>query len=308
MEEAPFVAKWDELATSPNVVVVPFFIADALHSYQDIPVLLGIETEPTSAASQNDVFRHNPIALRGRNLFYSSSIGTDPLMSSVILDQVADFDATHSPSVISGSRVARPLPACPFTMGQIAVTKDDSGWILCHSEDVNSMDSLSMSCDALKARERAMFDDSSAFRALKTAPTLRHGWKIAVATETELRLALECFYPGVIGLWESAMEKSLQPVPLRDTLGRQTGMYRFANTISDEQANDMVGCECDPFEKCSRRITWGLTSAQPLAALPPEKRPAELFPSNEIPLLCVEACTHLVSAAREIARSNYSSK
>ncbi len=44
MEEAPFIAKWDELAASPNVVVVPFFIADGLHSYQDIPVMLGIET------------------------------------------------------------------------------------------------------------------------------------------------------------------------------------------------------------------------------------------------------------------------
>ena len=42
MEEEPLIAKWDEFATQPNVVVVPFFIADGLHSYEDIPVLLGI--------------------------------------------------------------------------------------------------------------------------------------------------------------------------------------------------------------------------------------------------------------------------
>ncbi|HRQ90710.1 MAG TPA: CbiX/SirB N-terminal domain-containing protein, partial [Bacteroidia bacterium] len=52
MEEAPFVADWRDLADTPNVVVVPFFIADGLHSYQDIPVLLGLESEPTAAASQ----------------------------------------------------------------------------------------------------------------------------------------------------------------------------------------------------------------------------------------------------------------
>jgi sirohydrochlorin cobaltochelatase len=93
MEEPPFIAEWDKLAATPNVVVVPFFIADGLHSYQDIPVLLGIEAEPGQAASQREVFRHNPHHLRGKTLYYSSAIGTEKLLADVILDQVADFDA-----------------------------------------------------------------------------------------------------------------------------------------------------------------------------------------------------------------------
>lgn len=95
MEEEPLVAKWDELTTAPNVVVVPFFIADGLHSYQDIPVLLGLETEPTAAASQRAIFRHEPRQLRGRNLFYASAIGTEPRFADVILDLVAAYDAKH---------------------------------------------------------------------------------------------------------------------------------------------------------------------------------------------------------------------
>jgi sirohydrochlorin cobaltochelatase len=95
MEEQPFIAEWDKLAATPNVVVVPFFIADGLHSYQDIPVLLGIETEPGEAASQREVFRHNPHHLRGKTLYYSSAIGTGRNMAEVILDQVTDFDAKH---------------------------------------------------------------------------------------------------------------------------------------------------------------------------------------------------------------------
>ncbi len=95
MEEEPLISRWDELASQPNVIVVPFFIADGLHSYQDIPVLLGIESEPTAAASQRDVFRHNPHQLRGRTLFYASSIGTEPLFADVILDQVAEFDRAN---------------------------------------------------------------------------------------------------------------------------------------------------------------------------------------------------------------------
>lgn len=91
MEEQPFIAKWDELATTDNVVVVPFFIADGLHSYQDIPVLLGIEKDEGLAASQREVFRRNPQHLRGKVLYYSAAIGTGKHMADVVLDQVNDF-------------------------------------------------------------------------------------------------------------------------------------------------------------------------------------------------------------------------
>ena len=92
MEEPPYIADWRTLTDSPHVVVVPFFISDALHSYQDIPVLLGIEAEPTAAASQREVFRRNPYRFGERTLFYSSAIGTDPSLADVIVDQVRYFD------------------------------------------------------------------------------------------------------------------------------------------------------------------------------------------------------------------------
>ena len=93
MEEEPLISRWAELATQPNVVVVPFFIADGLHSYQDIPVLLGIEAETGEAASQRSIFRQNPHRLRGRTLYYASAIGTEPLLAELILEQVAAFGA-----------------------------------------------------------------------------------------------------------------------------------------------------------------------------------------------------------------------
>lgn len=95
MEEAPFIAEWDKMSQTPNVVVVPFFISDGLHSFQDIPVLLGIESEVGAAASQREVFRHNPHALREKSLYYSSAIGTERLLADVILDQISDFDQIH---------------------------------------------------------------------------------------------------------------------------------------------------------------------------------------------------------------------
>lgn len=98
MEEEPLIAKWDEYSTQPNVVVVPFFISDGLHSYEDIPVLLGIASESPGAASAGgaEVFKRNPYHLRGRTLYYASAIGTEPLFADVILGQVAAFDAAHT--------------------------------------------------------------------------------------------------------------------------------------------------------------------------------------------------------------------
>jgi sirohydrochlorin cobaltochelatase len=95
MEEAPFIAEWDKMSDTPNVIVVPFFISDGLHSYQDIPVLLGIESEVGEAARHREIFRSNPHHLRGKTLYYSSAIGTERLLADVILDQVHDFDETH---------------------------------------------------------------------------------------------------------------------------------------------------------------------------------------------------------------------
>ncbi len=91
MEEPPLIADWAKLTDTPNVVVVPFFISDGLHSYQDIPVLLGIESEITASASerlrQGEVFMQNPRHLHGRNLYYASAIGTEAQFADVIVEQ-----------------------------------------------------------------------------------------------------------------------------------------------------------------------------------------------------------------------------
>ena len=95
MEEPPLIAEWPTLTTTPHVVVVPFFISDGLHSYQDIPVLLGIESEITASASERlrkgEVFNENPRHLHGRSLYYASAIGTEPQFAEVIIEQAEAF-------------------------------------------------------------------------------------------------------------------------------------------------------------------------------------------------------------------------
>src|SRR5437764_1144798 len=96
MEEPPLVSDWRKLTKTHHVVVVPFFISDGLHSYEDIPGLLGIvDAAPSPRSSHesamrrrgDEVFRRNPYTISNRSVFYAPSIGTDPGFADIILEQ-----------------------------------------------------------------------------------------------------------------------------------------------------------------------------------------------------------------------------
>ncbi len=98
MEEPPLVSDWRKLTKTRNIIVVPFFISDGLHSYEDIPVMLGIAEERRLSSRRpaedgrlesrpSDVFRSNPYKLDDRLLFYAPSIGTDPGFTDIIIEQ-----------------------------------------------------------------------------------------------------------------------------------------------------------------------------------------------------------------------------
>jgi sirohydrochlorin cobaltochelatase len=115
MEEPPLVSDWRKLTKTRNLVVVPFFISDGLHSYEDIPRLIGIpkcHPERSEAKSKGpavkpldnftgsldsarddvgssgrNIFRGDPYKIDGRSLFYAPSIGTEPGFADIIIEQ-----------------------------------------------------------------------------------------------------------------------------------------------------------------------------------------------------------------------------
>ena len=305
MEEAPFVADWAKLTTAPNVVVVPFFIADGLHSFQDIPVLLGMREETGATLSELGVFHQNPHELQDRLLYYSGAIGTEALMADVILDQVKDFDAKHRitaesqiPKAELNSTLSSWLKAGREVIGQIAIETNESDYTLRHVADGDRSD-LTPFHGADEARELARYDDDGKFRPLHSAPTLKRGWKLHLVDLSELRLALDYFYPAAVGMIRALEQNKLSATPLLELLGRQTGMYRFANNITDDQAVAMVR-KCCADDKCLRRVLWPIVQGTDSPA--PDSADAPPLP---LPLLCIEACPIIVSAARKIARDSF---
>jgi sirohydrochlorin cobaltochelatase len=104
MEEQPLISDWMKLTNTENVVVVPFFISDGLHSYEDIPVLLGIAQARSTiggGTTRGEVFSQNPYKIDNRSVYYASAIGTEPQLAETIIKQVASFDSSGEGS---GSR------------------------------------------------------------------------------------------------------------------------------------------------------------------------------------------------------------
>lgn len=91
MEEAPFIAECYEMSETRNIVVTPFFISDGLHSFEDIPVMLGEpEKRVQERLKSGSPTWRNPTEKKGKRVWYALSIGSEPYMARVILEQVQD--------------------------------------------------------------------------------------------------------------------------------------------------------------------------------------------------------------------------
>jgi len=97
MEEEPRVAACYRLARAKNIVLVPFFISDGLHSCEDIPVMLGEpEAAVQSRVKQGRPTWRNPSEKNGRLVWYSSAIGSEPHIADVILERVREAQQSRA--------------------------------------------------------------------------------------------------------------------------------------------------------------------------------------------------------------------
>jgi len=206
-------------------------------------------------------------------------------------------------------------------VGEIHLEPVEGGFVLCHRDEMENGDGtpavgapvgpsplrrraeFTEFAGPEAARGIAHFDDAGKFRPLKTAPTLRHGWRLHLANFAELRRALDYFYPAMIGVWASHQRGTLAMAPLRDTLRRQSGMYAVTKRITDAQAQTIIAGFCRTDGGCLKRILWPIAPGVPVTSLPAEKFTAAAG-RETFPLLCHEACNLLVARAREVVKKS----
>lgn len=197
----------------------------------------------------------------------------------------------------------------PWRIGEIVLTRGAGGGFDLRHRDDGERGDLIQHTEVVAAVEIARFDAAGKYRPLKTAPSLRRGWQLVLSSPADVRLALDYFYPGRIAAFLAHERGALRVTPLRETLARQTGMYRVAMRISDAEANELVGGLCRSEGGCLRTILWRRDAAgAPASTLLPA---AKFDPGYDqtghgestLPLLCQEACNLLVAAARSVAKS-----
>lgn len=193
-------------------------------------------------------------------------------------------------------------------IGEIRVSGNSStGYELRHRKD-EVVEDLQHFTGPQAARALSFFTDSGEYRPLKTAPTLKRGWRLSLSSVAELREALDHFYPAMTGLWLSHLDGRLHPVPLRETLNRQTGMYAATKRLQDEEGQHLVAATCQSHTGCLKRKLWPFDAHTPLLFVAPGecspdvRKPAENSLEKELPLLCHEACNLLVAACREVVK------
>ncbi len=204
--------------------------------------------------------------------------------------------------------------------GQILIRKSNSGFVLSHRDD-EACDDLQTFRNAEDAVEIAKYDDAGNYRPLKTAPNLRRGWRLDLRALAELTRALDYFYPGRLAVFVAWKSGQLHTIPLRQTLDRQSGMYRVAAIISEEQVDRVVGDFCRSDGGCLRTILWKQSQRGTIAStkLPKQKfdpahdqvkarggpgspAPATAAIPATVPLLCQEACNLLVAECRKVVK------
>jgi sirohydrochlorin cobaltochelatase len=203
-------------------------------------------------------------------------------------------------------------------IGQIELQTDVYGfhYVICHMADAelsteSAFGGLEVHEGPADARDLSTYAEDGTYRFTKGQTNLKRGWVMVLENERDLMLALDQFYPACVGLFIAQQGGTLEIETLRDKLNRQTGMYRFARSISDAGAQKLVQEICGPAHQCAKKILWRLDANTPLDDSEASRFngiPSELPESEAIPLLCREACNHFVAECRKAAKAEFEAK
>lgn len=202
--------------------------------------------------------------------------------------------------------IAEQVASGVHRIGQIEIRSENgqAPYQLCHADDVKAAN-LATHEGPARARELSTWGEDGDYRFSKASTNLRRGWRMMLADAEELRQALDGFYPAALGLWRAESRGENVAQDLREKLGRQTGMYKFAGKISDPGAQRLVREVCGPTHQCAKRILWQLDGETPLEDSEASRYRGivgELPEDEAIPLLCREACNHFVAECRKVSK------
>ncbi|HLA44919.1 MAG TPA: CbiX/SirB N-terminal domain-containing protein [Aggregatilineales bacterium] len=232
LDEAPYIADIYETSPFNTLVIVPYFIAEGLHTQTDIPEALNLH-EPLYEAQ----------IINGRRGLYTPPVGLEDDLYKVVLGL-----AGENPNAELNESMWHGFPINTFdltgdSVGQISLRHET---YLCHIDDENEIpESLENLQNPEQIRARMRFTESGVYRPLASAKTLPGGWKIPTPDEMIRAAALETIYPGSNAI---DSRRSVKQVGMR-----QRGIYRPVAELSPEHIAALVEQVCSG---CVRHPLW----------------------------------------------------
>lgn len=193
-------------------------------------------------------------------------------------------------------------------IGQIRILQNP---LRLHHIDEEDLDALERHTNPDDAREISLYSPEGEYRFTKGELSLKRGWIFYLENIEDLRRTIDLFYPASLGLWKAYEEDAIRVQNLRTKLGRQTGMYRHAGTVSDAGAQELVKTLCGPANKCVKKILWHLDEHLPLDDSEASRFNGIVSPASEknaIPMVCQEACNFFVAQARKKSKEEFEAK
>lgn len=170
---------------------------------------------------------------------------------------------------------------------QLRIQRAGPRFELRHVEDADAATDALRNVSVSDLRGIAMETSDGVFRPLKSAPSLKRGWRCEISDVAKLDLAIGHLYPGGVTDWHARNDPA-KATGYRDFTARQTGMYRITTFLDAGSAPPVIAACCDDrFCLKNRRWTYDGVADEP---------------AGDLDLPCLEPCPLLLEFARKAVR------
>ena len=272
LDDEPDIPSVYRRTRAPNIIALPYFVAEGSHVRHDIPRALGI-------AALDSVNRVN-----GRSVYYCEPVGIDESMPHLILDLARETGLPFERTEFVGEWRSFPragrrslLQALDsrtiLQFGQVMVSQERA-WHQANRGRVQVFRS--------PAALRAFIRDEP-FRPQASSADLPAGWRVEFSKPDDAHAVIETVYPGLVADWAAHERGALKTESLKDIGMRQSGMFKDIHRLPHNIINMTVDKICG---SCVRQPTWWRDFASAAGDLP-----------------CRSACNLWLSTARHLGEA-----
>jgi sirohydrochlorin cobaltochelatase len=234
LEDTPAIADIYTLTSAPNLIAVPFFLAEGSHATIDVVRELGLNGGDP------------PQQVNGRQVFYTPPVGLTDKLVEVILELAGEAGAPLKPPSEGSAWDCFPSKGRKilailierfgtFYAGRLMLTSTE----VRYNYDKNPTETITEPGDL-----RRFVREKNGFRPLATSSDLPRGWRVPITRGSDQVYAVfETIYPGsTCQLPGFSPETKFNT--LAEVVARQTGQYRKLADFSREQEQKIVEQVC----------------------------------------------------------------